>query len=242
MERDSNAPGSEPLKALPSDQLPREKLAAQGRAALSDEELIAIFLRTGISGCNVLELAALLKRRAGSLAALATLEAAEITSLCKGIGLAKAATLAAVFELGRRAARESKETLDMRTAQNVYDYFVEDMRYMEQEHMYALLLNQHYHLIRSVEISRGTLSRTLIHPRDVFRDAIRSNAHSFILVHNHPSGDPKPSQADIALTKDIFEAARLLHIFMVDHIIIGAPTEERTRPYYSFKEQSDIFL
>lgn len=240
MQNRDHVSGCGPLRELPSDQLPREKLSLHGRAALTDEELIAIFLRTGIQGCNVLELAALLKRRAGSLAALGSLEASEITDLCKGIGPAKAATLAAVFELGHRAAREQQQRTTMKDAISVYEYMVDDMRFMNQEELHVLLLNTRYELIRRVEIGRGTLTRLVVHPRDVFREAIRCNASAIVLVHNHPSGDPSPSTQDDNLTVSINEAAKVMHILLLDHVIVGAPSANRAKPYYSYREQGKL--
>ena len=237
--QDDAAKSSTLLKSLPNEDLPREKLAALGRAGLTDEELIAIFLRTGIKGCNVLELAARLKKKAGSLAALGRLEAADICALHKGIGPAKAATLAAVFELGQRAAREAQKQSPMNSGQAVYDYFVNELRFEPQERMFVLLLNARYELIRRTEIGRGTLTRVIIHPRDVFRDAVRYSASCVVLVHNHPSGHPTPSKQDELLTAEIAKAAELLHIPLLDHIIIGAPTPGR-KPYYSFRENSKL--
>lgn len=240
---DEATPGASlPLKELPSDQLPREKLRQQGRASLSDEELLALFLRTGLPGCNVLELAALLKRRAGSLAALGRLEAEEITELCKGIGPAKAATLAAVFELGRRAAREKQSTPCLRDAGSVYEYLVDEMRFLDQERLYVLLCNSRMELIRCIPIGMGTLTRLITHPRDIFRDAVRHNAATIIMAHNHPSGNPTPSQADTALTEQIVKAGDILHIPLRDHVIIGAPTSGNPLPYYSFRETGHMPL
>lgn len=236
MEWESDTDAASPLKALPDEQLPREKLTIQGRTALTDEELIAIFLRTGMQGCNVLELAALLKRRAGSLAALGSMEAAEISSLCKGIGPAKAATLAAVFELGRRAARESYTRLKMKEPAAVYNYLVDEVRFHSQEHMYVLMLNVHYELLRCVEISQGTLTRIILHARNVFREAILCNAHCIILAHNHPSGHFEPSKQDMEITASIAESAEILHIPLMDHIIIGAPSAHNSKAFYSFRE------
>lgn len=222
-------------QSIAGEAMPREKLMAQGRAALTDEELIAIFLRTGLQGCNVLELAAKLKREAGSLAALGRLEAMDICDLCKGIGPAKAATLAAVFELGQRAARETQTNAVFNQTRVVYDYFIDELRFEHQERMFVLLLNTRLELIRRVEIGKGTLTRLIVHPRDVFRDAVRYSAHCLILVHNHPSGYPDPSAQDIELTKSLLQASTILHIPLLDHIIIGAPGQNRL-PYYSFAD------
>ena len=243
------APGNEPCEssALPGafsppdnpPLMPREKLSATGRASLTDEELLAIFLRTGLQGCGVLELAAMLKQRAGSLAALATLEAADITELCRGIGPAKAATLAAAFELGRRAALESRHAIVLKEPKAVYDYMAQELRHLDQEHLYVLMLNTRYELIRKVEIARGTLTRLLIHPRDIYREAVRASAHSILLVHNHPSGHPTPSEPDKGFTEQVEAAGKIMLIPLRDHIIIGAPIDEQPA-YYSFREHGLI--
>ncbi len=224
------------LRDMKADDLPRERLLRLGRSVLTDEELIAIFLRTGLHGCNVLELAALLKQRAGSLAALGAMEAADINKLCKGIGPAKAATLAAVFELGQRAVQESYAARPMADAASVYHYLAGELRYEEQENLVALLLDARHHLIRRVTLYRGTLTRLIVHPRDVFREAIRHNASSVIIAHNHPSGDPTPSKADELLTRELVEAGKLLLLPVLDHVIIGCPAANRPKPYYSFRE------
>ncbi len=224
------------LLDLAEDERPREKLIQQGRAALSDEELIAIFLRTGLRGCNVLELAARLKRAAGSLTALGSMEAREIAKCCKGIGSAKAATLAAVFELGQRAVRENLKRIDMSSPAAVYEYLAGELRYEQQEHFVALMLDSRRHLIRRCTISKGTINRTMVHPRDVFREAITSNAASIILAHNHPSGDVSPSKLDRELTRELANAGDAMHIPITDHIIIGTGST----PYYSFREHGFI--
>lgn len=234
---DTNTPK---LLDMAEDERPREKLLQKGRAALSDEELIALFLRTGIKGCNVLELASRLKKAAGSLTALGRMEAGEITRCCKGIGSAKAATLAAVFELGHRAVKEQLTKADMSTPYAVYQYLAGDLRYEKQENFVVLLLDTKRHLVRRVTISKGTLNRTMVHPRDVFRDAIIGNASSIILAHNHPSGDPTPSKPDRELTRELLQAGSALHIPILDHIIIGTETSTNTCPYFSFREHGLI--
>ncbi len=227
---------SQKLLDMAANERPREKLIQRGRSALSDEELIAIFLRTGLKGCNVLELAARLKRAAGSLTALGRMEASEITSCCKGIGTAKAATLAAVFELGHRAVKENLIKEDMSNPQAIYEYLAGDLRYEKQENFVVLMLDTRRHLIRRSNISKGTLNRTMVHPRDVFREAIVSNACSVILAHNHPSGDATPSKPDRELTRELVAAGAAVHIPVLDHIIIGSGAA----PYYSFREHGFI--
>ncbi len=228
------------LRDMKEDDRPREKLARLGRSMLTDEELIAIFLRTGLHGCNVLELAALLKQRAGSLAALGAMEAAEINKLCKGIGPAKAATLAAVFELGQRAVQEGIVARPMADAATIYSYLAGELRYEEQENLIALLLDSHHCLQRRVPLYRGTLTRMVVHPRDVFREAIRHNASSLVVVHNHPSGDPTPSRQDESLTRELVEAGKVLRVPLLDHVIIGCPATNRPKGYYSFREAGKL--
>ncbi len=227
---------SRKLQDWAAEDRPREKLLLKGRAALSDEELIAIFLRTGLQGCNVLELAGKLKRSAGSLTALGRMEAREIAKCCKGIGTAKAATLAAVFELGHRAVKEEVVRHDMKSPEMVYQYLAGELRYEQQEHFIVLLLDTHRHLIKRTTISKGTLNRTIVHPRDIFRDAILCNASSIILAHNHPSGDPTPSKPDRELTRNVIDAGAALHIPVLDHVIIGTITSDGSPSYYSFRE------
>lgn len=224
------------LSELPAESLPREKLLREGRSTLSDEELLAIFLRTGLPGCNVLELARRLKQAAGSLAALGGMEASDIAKLHKGIGAAKAATLAAVFELGQRAAREGVVRESIRTARDVYNLLVGELRFETQETMVLLLLDNKRRLIRKERIAMGTLTRVLVHPRNVFGPAMQHHAARIILAHNHPSGNTAPSNCDLELTRAIHQAAEALCIPLQDHIIIGAPTAERPQPYYSFAE------
>ncbi len=228
------------LRDMKEDDRPREKLMRLGRSMLTDEELIAIFLRTGLHGCNVLELAARIKQQAGSLSALGAMEGADILALCKGIGPAKAATLAAVFELGQRAVQEELAARPMADAATVYQYLAGELRYEEQENLIALLLDSRHGLLRRINLYRGTLTRLIIHPRDVFREAIRHNASALILVHNHPSGDPAPSRQDEQLTREITEAGKMLLLPVLDHVIIGHPATNRPKAYYSFREEGKI--
>ena len=219
--------------AAPAEQLmPREKMLRHGRSALSDEELIALFLHTGLQGCPVLELAALIKKTAGSLANLGTMDAREIMECCKGIGPAKATTLAAAFELGQRAVRENLERTAMRSPRVVYDYLIGDLRYETEENLVLLMLDSRKQLIRRSLIARGSLTTVPANPRSIFRAALISNAACIIMAHNHPSGDPTPSRADMLLTKRLKEAGDLVGITLIDHIVIG------DRRYLSFREEN----
>lgn len=237
---EQHSSGTQRLSDLPSETLPREKLIANGRSSLTDEELLAIFLRTGLKGCNVLELAARLKQAAGSLAALGAMEAGPIADLHKGIGKAKAATLAAVFELGRRAAREDVSRRRIQCAEDVYNLLVEELRYEAQETMLLLLLDARNMLIRHERIATGTLTRVMVHPRNVFGPALMANAAAVLLVHNHPSGNSAPSKTDVEFTRSMCAAAATLCLRLKDHVIIGAPTPERSKPYYSFAEEGQL--
>ena len=128
----------------------------------------------------------------------------------------------------------------MSTPNAVYQYLAGDLRYEKQENFVVLLLDTRRHLIRRITISKGTLNRTMVHPRDVFRDAIIGNASSIILAHNHPSGDPTPSKPDRELTRELLQAGSALHIPILDHIIIGTETSTNTCPYFSFREHGLI--
>lgn len=202
------------LQELPSQSLPREKLLRQGRHSLSNAELLAIFLRMGIKGKNVLDMSSDLIQSAGSLDALAHMEAAEIANICKGIGMAKAATLSAAFELGARALRETLSRQPIQTPEDVYDYLTTAMRWKEKETVLVLLLDTKCRLIKPVEISIGTLNESIAHPRDIERVrecskllGVRFLDHVIIgkptettnknyYSYNHPGGDrlKDPSQ------------------------------------------------
>jgi DNA repair protein RadC len=222
------------IREMPQDERPREKLLGRGAAALTDPELIAILLRTGLPGANAVEVARQLLERFGSLSGLSRCTVKEIASI-PGIGAAKAIQLVAAFGLGQRLANErlSRQRLD--SPELVHDLVAAEMRTLHKESLRVILLDTRYHLIRMEEVSLGSVNESIAHPRDVFRPAVISSAYAVIVVHNHPSGDPSPSQSDHSLTRRLAEAADLLQIKLLDHIIIGAPAEGRL-PYFSFKE------
>ncbi|MGZ5018913.1 MAG: RadC family protein [Chthoniobacterales bacterium] len=222
------------IRELPQDDRPREKLLARGANALTNAELIAILLRTGLPGANAVEVAAELLARYKTLNGLSRCSVDEISAI-PGIGPAKAIQLVAAFHLGHRIAQEqfAREKID--TPELVYNLLGAEMRALEKESLRLLLLDTRYHLLRVEEISRGSVNESVAHPREVFRPAIIASAYAVIVAHNHPSGDPSPSQADHGLTRRLAEAAELLQIKLLDHVIIGAPAEGR-QPYFSFKE------
>jgi DNA repair protein RadC len=224
------------LKDQPASERPRERLVARGPDALTHAELIAILLRTGLQGTNVVQVGQNLLQKFGSLHALALASVDELRQI-PGIGRDKAATLAAAFALARRMEQERQEespVLD--NPATIVSFMRETNRLENVESFQALLLNTRKKLIRLEKISKGTLDTILVHPREVFRAAIVANAAGVVLVHNHPSGDPTPSEADIKVTRDLIRAGQLLKIEVVDHVILGRATAERTKDYSSLRE------
>jgi DNA repair protein RadC len=222
------------IREMPKEDRPREKLATRGASALTEAELIAILLGTGRQGANVVEVARQLIEEYGSLGTLSRCSVQELRRI-KGIGPAKATQLAAAFGLGHRLARESRSRQKIDTPESVYELLGPEMRALHKESLRSVLLDTRYNLIRVEDISLGSVNESIAHPRDVFRPALIYSAYAVVVVHNHPSGDPSPSQADHGLTRRLREAAELLQIKLLDHIIIGAPAEGRL-PYFSFKE------
>jgi DNA repair protein RadC len=222
------------IREMPQDERPREKLLGRGAAALTDSELIAILLRTGLPGANAVEVARQLLEQYGSLSGLSRCSVKEIASI-PGIGPAKAIQLVAAFGLGQRLANERLSRRKLDSPELVHDLVAAEMRTLHKESLRVILLDTRYHLVRIEEVSLGSVNESIAHPRDVFRPAVISSAYAVIVVHNHPSGDPSPSQSDHSLTRRLAEAAELLQIKLLDHIIIGAPAEGRL-PYFSFKE------
>lgn len=222
------------IREMPAQDRPREKLASRGAGALSDSELIAILLRTGVPGANAVEVARELLATYQSLGGLARCSVQELSKI-KGVGLAKAVQLAAAFGLGARLARETLTKSKIDSPELVYDLLGSEMRALHRESLRVILLDTRYHLLRVEEISLGSVNESIAHPREIFRAAIIYSAFAVIVVHNHPSGDPSPSEADHRLTRRLAEAAQLLQIQLLDHIIIGAPHADRL-PYFSFKE------
>ncbi len=209
------------LKDLPPEVRPRERLARDGERALSDAELLAIILRTGTKTNTALELAQKLLHQFGGLKGLHQSSLAELAKV-KGVGLAKACQIKAALEVGRRAFGERQgEKVFIHTPADAARLVMSEMRYLDREHLRVILLNTRNAVIGVEGISVGTLSASLAHPRECFKEAIRQSAAAVIFVHNHPSGDPTPSPEDIALTRQLAEAGRLLGIEVLDHVIVG---------------------
>jgi DNA repair protein RadC len=224
------------LKDQPASERPRERLAAHGADALSHAELIAILLRTGLKGANAVEIGRQLIQQYGTLRALAQASIEDLQRV-KGIGRDKAVTLVAGFALARKMAEELRsESPPLETPDAIANLLRESNRPHKVETFQIVLLNTRRRLIRVDLISQGTLDTILVHPREVFKSAISANAAAVVLVHNHPSGDPTPSEADIKVTRDLIRAGQLLKIDVLDHVIIGRATPERPRDYVSLRE------
>ncbi len=225
------------LKDQPASERPRERLRETGPESLSHGELVAILLRTGLKGANVVEIGKQLVQRYGSLNALARATWKELAQE-PGIGPDKAVTLVAAFSLARRLVKEVHgESPLLDTPEAVADYLREESRLRNAEVFQVLLLNTRRRLMgEPVKISDGTLDTILVHPRGVFKPAIVANAAAVVLVHNHPSGDPAPSEADIKVTRDLIRAGQLLKIEVLDHVILGRRTQEREKDFVSLRE------
>ncbi len=228
--------GSSRIKDQPTSERPRERLALLGAKALSPAELVAIILRTGVQGTNAVEIGKQLIQKFGSLQILARSSLADLQQI-KGVGRDKAVTLTAAFALAQKMADElMADSPILDTPENVVRVMRGQNLLREVEQLQVLLLNTRKRLIKEEKISDGTLDTVLVHPREVFKAAIAANASAIVLVHNHPSGDPTPSEADIKVTRDLIRAGQVLKIEVLDHVIIGRATQDRVKDYASLRE------
>lgn len=227
------------IKSWPEAERPREKLAASGPGNLSPAELLAVLLRTGEgrSRQSALDLAR------GVWAAYEEdwdrLAQATVWELARhpGIGRAKAASLAAALEISRRVGRKALAGGEaFRTSRQVYDHYAPKLSGSRKELFFCLLLDTRNRYLREEQVSEGSLTASLVHPREAFRAAVREAASAVVFAHNHPSGDPTPSREDVELTRRLWEAGKVLGIRMLDHVIVGA------RGYYSFCDEGDFPL
>ncbi len=213
------------VKELPIDDRPREKLLLRGAQNLSDAELVAILLRTGKKGKSVLEISRELISNEGNLAKLAT---RTVDSLQKvsGIGKDKAATLEAAFELSRRILSQAKwfSNQKVTSPQEIAEIFIPMLRDDTKEKFIVVCLNSSNKIIKHETISIGNLNSSVVHPREIFKVAIDCSSASIILIHNHPSGNPEPSNEDIRITKKVVESGKILDIPVFDHLIIAGDT------------------
>lgn len=219
---------------LPADARPREKLAKLGPAALDNSELMALFISTGTKGRSAIEIGASLMRKYGSIGALGGLPVGELAKE-HGLGLAKASKLAAAFELGTRVAREQLRDIPLDTPERVYEFFAPSLRHLTQEQVVVAVLDSRLRHMGTEVVSVGTVSESSAHPREILRPVITRGAYGLVLIHNHPSGDPSPSKADEHVTRRLVEAANLMQVRLLDHVIIGRPISGKCG-YYSFRE------
>ena len=222
------------LKEMPLDELPRERLQRHGAGALSNSELIAILLRTGMEGTHVLELADQMLSRYQNLTAIARCSVQELSAI-KGVGPAKAVQLAAAFALGHRLGYERLASEPFDDPARIYEFLGTQMRMLTTESLQVVLLNTKLHLIAIEEVSKGSINETVAHIPAIFKPVLLNQAYAFILVHNHPSGNPEPSPADNQFTRRLGEVAQLMQVRFLDHLICGVPTEKK-RGYYSYRE------
>jgi DNA repair protein RadC len=200
---------------------PRERLVQLGARALSTHELLALLINNGSQGASVTDIAKDLLIRYPKLTDLASRDVSELRSL-RGMGTAKAATLCAAFELAHRIQAEPFDQQKVVTSpKSIAGMLIPRMRRLRNETFHVVLLNSANHIIRDVIVSEGSLNSVVIHPREVFRCAISENAAAVILAHNHPSGNTEPSKEDIAVTRQLVEAGRIIDIRVLDHLVIG---------------------
>ena len=222
------------IKDLPEHERPRERLLQYGSEYLSNRELLAILLQTGTKNQSVFSLADQLISHFGSLKELACATFEEMSAI-KGIGPAKAARILAAFELAKRLSNSSLEVREVICSpQDAADIVMDEMSLLDREHFVIIMLNTKHAVIAKKVVSIGHLNASLVHPRELFKDVIKRSSAAIILVHNHPSGDPTPSEDDIRVTHRLCEAGRLLGISVLDHIIVG------DKRYVSFREQGLI--
>ncbi len=219
------------IRDYPKEERPRERFLQDGPQSLSNQELLALLLRTGTRDESVLQLAGRLINSVKGLRLLKEASVEELTGI-KGIGEAKAIHILASVELGRRMNQlNDQDRYVIRSPEDGANYCMEDMRFLSQEHFVCLYLNTKNQVLQKTTIFIGSLNASIVHPREVFKEAFKRSAASIICLHNHPSGDPTPSREDIEVTKRLVECGRIIGIEVLDHIIIGE------HKYVSLKEK-----
>ena len=209
------------IRDFPKDERPRERFVQSGPESLSNHELLALMLRTGTKEESVLQLANRLLTHFEGLRLLKDATLDEMTAI-KGIGDAKAIQVLAAIEFGRRISNLNyDDRYVIRSPEDGAKYVMNDMRFLTQEHFVSLYLNTKNQVMHKKTIFIGSLNASIVHPREVFKEALRRSAASIICIHNHPSGDPSPSSEDIEVTKSLIECGRILGIDLLDHLIIG---------------------
>jgi len=225
---------SDRIQDLPQGERPREKLAQLGPTALSNAELLALFISSGTKNRSAIDIGHDLIAKYGSMSALGSTPVSELAKE-RGLGLAKASKLAAAFELGVRVAREQVHASPLDTPERIYGNFGPQLAHLAQEQVLVIPVDTRLRHMGTSVVSVGTVNESSAHPREILRPVITRGAYGFILVHNHPSGDPSPSRADEAITRRVADAASLMQIRFIDHVVIGRPAPGRS-PYFSFRE------
>ena len=225
------------IKDMVVSERPQERLERLGARALSDRELLAMILRSGPKGVDVISMSGQLIQEAGSLRALLRWSAEDFMRI-RGIGQVKALQLLAVMEFAKRILREEDSSTDaFDTPERVARHFRTFVAGESVEHFWVLCLDRKNRLIRCVEVTKGTATNSLVHSREVFREAIKLSATAIIAVHNHPSGDPSPSRADIQVTRQLREASKVIGIDLLDHVVVGESAKDpQGLGYYSFND------
>jgi DNA repair protein RadC len=211
------------VRDMPKAERPRERLQRFGVEVLSAQELLALLIGRGVAHRSVLDIAQELMSKFGSIRAISEATIEELSQI-KGVGTAKAAQLKACFELGKRQELETEhdfDDYDVKNPQTAVKAIRAGIKDKSKEHFKLIILNTRNKITAINDVSTGTLNASLVHPREVFREAIKKSASSVILVHNHPSGDPEPSEEDLKITRRLVEAGRIIGIEVLDHIIIG---------------------
>ena len=222
------------MKGLAPSDRPREKLARLGVLGLGDNELVAIIIGAGVQKTSALVMANALLESAGGLYRLARLSGDELRQV-RGLGAAKAAQILAAIELGRRTlARTPDDRVQLVTPRQAAAYLLPQFGGLPVEQFGVVLLDTKHRVLRTMILSMGTVDRSVVHPRDVFREAVAASATAVVLFHNHPSGDPAPSPDDIILTRRLVEAGEVMGITVVDHVILGDTA------YYSSREAGTL--
>ena len=223
------------IKEIPLNDRPREKMAANGAAVLTDAELIAILLRTGTAEKSAIDIASEMTADGGLYKRLAGITRLNELTNIKGLGQAKAATVLAALEIGRRiASAKPIEKIHLSCPQDVADFLMPRLRYAAKEQFVVILLNSKNKVIGTEVVSEGSLSSSVVHPREVYGPAMLHHAAAIMVAHNHPSGDPKPSLEDEEVTRMLSRSGKVLGIPMIDHVIIGDGN------YYSFLENEAL--
>jgi DNA repair protein RadC len=209
------------VREIPPEDRPRERLLQQGAETLSNAELLAILLRTGTNGCSAIDLADQMLKRLGGIRSLIEADLQELINM-PGIGPAKAAQLKAAVEIGRRVARLSRETRpQLLTPADAASYMMDRLRFQLKEHFVVLHVDTKNRLIGEETVSIGSLNSSIVHPREIFKTALKKSAAAIICLHNHPSGDPTPSFEDLEVTRRLVESGRILGVEVLDHIVVG---------------------